>query len=520
MFHANFNKLKLDRGSSVPMILIVYLFFIFACVLSPFTFSLDSSLSLSSLYDEKFDTHSVFWSIPAWDVFSNILLFVPFGFLFVALPVFSRCNLATKILLSAVATSVLSFAIESLQMFLPRAPSLVDIFLNTVGGMTGALLANYVYVPLSRTAQRYWLTVQRSPWLSLLVTVYIIVLVATSILPLPLSSNFSNWDPEFTFQLGNEATYGRPWLGKVFLVAIYDRALSPEEVSTNFIAGSFPDSKPNRIHEGLVVFYDFREGSGSIIYDHSTFGRPLDLLIHDTGYVKWLSPNGIEFLGNTIVTHSKSPNKLYSGNIIRKSELTLEVWISPTHVHQSGPARIVSYSQDTGLRNFTLGQDEKNIVFRLRTPLSGLNGTSPQLQTKDDPLTTDLQHLVVTYRGELETLYVNGQEHETTLLNKKKYPFEMLGELFGWKYKWSYMFLVIFPVGFLSYILFSRNRDHTGNPVFLSTLIGLVVMGVIEGLQVVALEREVDLFVLPVGTVVILLSSLTSAILSKNVRIS
>lgn len=41
---------------------------------------------------------------------------------------------------------------------------------------------------------------------------------------------------------------------------------------------------------------------------------------------------------------------------------------------QKGPARIMTFSQDAFGRNLTLAQEGKNLVFRIRTPLTGSNG--------------------------------------------------------------------------------------------------------------------------------------------------
>lgn len=278
------------------MLLVVFILYILVCTLSPFTFSLEPSRSLYSLYDEKFDTYSVFWSLPAWDVFTNILLFVPFGFLFVALPVLSPCRHATQILYSAMSACGLSFLIESCQLFLPRAPSMVDIFLNTVGGMTGAMIAIYAHVPITRCVRRHWLNIQKSPWLSRLILGYAMAVLVPSAVGLPLVTTFKNWEPHHTFEL----------------------------------------------LEGIIT------------------GR----------------------------------------------------------------------------------------------------------------------------------------------------------------YKWAYWFLVIFPMGFLFYLLFSRNKGSTGKAVFFSILIGLTVLVVIEGLQVITLRREVDLFFISIGTGIVLLSILSSSILSQRARVS
>ncbi|MCK4471891.1 MAG: pre-peptidase C-terminal domain-containing protein, partial [Anaerolineae bacterium] len=59
-----------------------------------------------------------------------------------------------------------------------------------------------------------------------------------------ITGNFSNWE-DFHFGLANE--FGgdeRPWLGEYHLVAIYDQALSPAEVSQNFEAKVGPTLSP------------------------------------------------------------------------------------------------------------------------------------------------------------------------------------------------------------------------------------------------------------------------------------
>jgi hypothetical protein len=90
---------------------------------------------------------------------------------------------------------------------------------------------------------------------------------------------FDNWDSSHSFLLGNEATGNRPWIGRLFLAAIYDRPLSEREVRVNFLAGK--DAKDSAIQEralnGLVSLYLFSEGAGKVVYDRSGNEPPLDL---------------------------------------------------------------------------------------------------------------------------------------------------------------------------------------------------------------------------------------------------
>lgn len=50
--------------------------------------------------------------------------------------------------------------------------------------------------------------------------------------------DFSNWDPGYLLMLANEFSNDRPWLGEYHRVAIYDRALSSDEIKLRFAAGS------------------------------------------------------------------------------------------------------------------------------------------------------------------------------------------------------------------------------------------------------------------------------------------
>jgi hypothetical protein len=55
-----------------------------------------------------------------------------------------------------------------------------------------------------------------------------------------VGGEFSNWNRGASLSLGNEAGGGRPWLGRVYLVAIYCRALSSHEVGQNYLVGLWP----------------------------------------------------------------------------------------------------------------------------------------------------------------------------------------------------------------------------------------------------------------------------------------
>jgi hypothetical protein len=76
------------------------------------------------------------------------------------------------------------------------------------------------------------------------------------------------------------------------------------------------------------------------------------------------------------------------------NEITVEAWVLPANLTQTGPARIVTLSQKDNKRNVTVGQSGNRIDNRLRTSTAGMSGAS-QL-TPVNSLSTNLVHVVFT----------------------------------------------------------------------------------------------------------------------------
>ena len=89
------------------------------------------------------------------------------------------------------------------------------------------------------------------------------------------------------------------------------------------------------------------------------------------------------------------------------NELTIEAIVRADKRDQRGPARIITFSRDPRNRNFTLGQDRDRLIFRLRTPQTGPNGSKPQLTLCRIPMLT-ASHVVVTYRQGVIVCFING----------------------------------------------------------------------------------------------------------------
>ena len=90
-------------------------------------------------------------------------------------------------------------------------------------------------------------------------------------------------------------------------------------------------------------------------------------------------------------------------------ELSIELVFSADNVEQNGPARMLTFSDSAYLRNFTLGQIRDELVLRLRTPITGDNGSKPEVKLGRIEA-GKLYHAVVAYRNGQLACYLNGSK--------------------------------------------------------------------------------------------------------------
>jgi VanZ family protein len=91
----------------------------------------------------------------------------------------------------------------------------------------------------------------------------------------------------------------------------------------------------------------------------------------------FLPKGGLEFRppGPGIARTEEPPPWLASA--VATDHLDIFLRVRPASSQQYGPARIMTISFDHRLRNLTVGQDGADLIFRLRTPRTDLNGTPP-----------------------------------------------------------------------------------------------------------------------------------------------
>ena len=339
-----------------PTLVVLSAALILMATLYPYQFTrpVDGSLAARLLLDAGIET--------PWQIVENILLFAAFG---LALSVWltSRRWSHRAILLSALGLSLgLSYSVELTQYYIPsRFPSRLDLWANTLGGFLAAVL------------HQVWLRSRIA-----ILFGYATAVVAGCMV-LQSSATLRTWNEGFPLVLANEATGDRPWRGEIQRLEFFDTTLSPSQLnklSTNSSLGGYT-------FDGALP---------------DPFGSAPPLL----------TPDPISDPTDTPWFRSATPPTELIRRIKRSNRFTVAVTVTPADLDQSGPARLVTLSADTAHRNLTLGQDGADLIVRLRTSLTGPNGTLPELRVRDVFRAATSRDLVVTYDGSRLRVYCEG----------------------------------------------------------------------------------------------------------------
>jgi mono/diheme cytochrome c family protein len=168
------------------------------------------------------------------------------------------------------------------------------------------------------------------------------------------------------------------------------------------------DETSHRITQGLQALYSFDHAENGLIPDRAGAGEPLNLRIDKPQNVQFRS--GRMQITTPITIASDGPATKLIDAIRKTGELSIEVWLTPSDLKQSGPARIVSLSIDPSQRNFTLGQDKGRLDIRLRTSSTDNNG-QPSTAGPENSLARTLTHVVFTRSAGGEVgLYQDGKK--------------------------------------------------------------------------------------------------------------
>jgi hypothetical protein len=404
-------------GQLVRLITACGLVLIFYTTLFPFDFVFRDHEFLGAI-GRRFELSLVDTGGPI-DLIRNMLLFLPIGF-GIAYQTWGHGRRRRWPLLVSLVTGLgLSLIVEVLQVFLPeRDPSLSDMVANGLGAFIGCLC---FYFWGSAIVDSICDLVEKGKAhlsgarLAVVFGGYAILAVVASIY-LQSQTGLNNWDTDFPLLLGNEQTGDRPWQGTVSEVSLTDRALSEEEVGLAF---SESQEMSSVMHPLLALYRlegdaPYRDQAG-LLPDLSWHGE-VPLTPNEAGILltpkRWLE--------------TASPVTFLNDKVRETSQLTMSAVVASANMAQEGPARIISISADPFRRNLTLGQEQADLIIRLRTLLTGENGREPELIVPDVFRGSAPRHLILSYDGSNLRLFVDGLQHS--------YLFKLTPEVMLFKY--------------------------------------------------------------------------------------
>ncbi len=384
----------LENGSG--LIFIVSTVIIIFVTLLPFDFVFPENISLEFIID-SFTKHSTWINLV-----ENLLLFIPLGFSLSTLLNRNQLKSWETILIVSVLSLLFSSSVEFLQAFLPsRAPTVQDILYNSISGFLGSLGFFAIKNKLEQTPATFLVSLSAiiQPLLSLqsliLILVGYVITLCLLLWNVQAITLLSNWDENFSLILGDEFTGGRAWEGQISQVCISNQAASKAQVSQLLSEGN---CQP--IADSLIADYEFTELQNN--YSDKTGNSP-DL--------EWIGTPSEEvnergvFLGKNHALKTRKPVQLLTEKIKQTSEFTLSTQFTTSNLTQDGPARIINISQDPVRRNFMVGQAGSELRIRLRNPMTGENGSEPEIHIFDVFSEPTTHNIVITYTGSQLQLY-------------------------------------------------------------------------------------------------------------------
>lgn len=421
--------------------LVVYIFYLLILTWSPFEYTPIRWQALQAYHGLDLIRELIY--IDPLDWCCNVLLFLPYGFLLYSL--LSNFASHKKWVFLLASAGLLSGIIEIGQLFLNRSSALNDWAMNILGAWLGARVAMDM-----RQRQWFFLARYKKSILRLLSVFYTIVLFCLCLLPLRWNT-LDSWDPSFPLLIGNEATEDRPWKGEVCELAFFNKALRVHEVQW------LSENRWNvsRLKEmSSMAFFPFNQGIlsdqiGSLQF-HSISSIP------DTSNAFF----AIRFSNGKYLSTKTPPHSLIQG-FQHTSAFSIALWMRSLDLTQQGPARIVSLSMSPVSRNFTLGQQGKDLHFRVRTFQNGPNGSRFVLIAQSALEDTGWHCIVATFHHGIEQLFLDGKRVALLRQPQNSLP-DGLGLGKNGISKLACGFALLFPLGFFVSYWSNRKRVFLG----------------------------------------------------------
>jgi VanZ like family len=300
-------------------------------------------------------------TLGTFDAVGNLLLYIPLGLALVH----------HRPLVALGSGLLLCVSIEALQVwFVGRYAGLFDILANTCGVAVGFSMARALR---GHESERLALPVGNGLSLAGLIG----VLTLSSLwVGASARTDFANWAPDFQLLAGNELTGDRPWRGRIDVLGIFAGSTTRQEARRLGTLGNAELRAALRLIPGAHVT------DSPLVFDGST------------------AHHFAAEAASGLFTSARETGRL-----------TVVARAATASTLQGGPPRLVTFSKNTTARNFDLGQEGPRLWFRIRTPVTGINGMDWNLHVKTSPVLVDGRPLtiVATYDGAVARVFADGR---------------------------------------------------------------------------------------------------------------
>jgi hypothetical protein len=378
---------------------------------------------------------------PVWaTIAERVLTFLPMGLL--AGMQMQRLGRRRPVISAAGLIILVALAIEIAQAtVVGRHPRLSDFTLAALFGCAGSASSRALMLAIG-SSSRWWRNhsdstitnpamVSSRPalfWVLVFALVFCNVAVIGVLTVTHSGMRIAGWNCSYPLLVGNESTQDRPWLGRIRGLAIYDRVPNDAELQALSLLPMTAENSEARRRAGALLIYALDAVEGSRVPNLGLINANNDLEATISGPPVPTASDGALNVDGRHLIRGSVPKDLCE-RIMRSQAFAVEADIASDDLSQGGPARIVSMSLDTLERNFTLGQDQSALIFRVRTPRNGPNGMRLPIQTSGHTVTGAWQHVWAGYGGGRAEIFIDGEPalvtadgHKLLVLDEERPP--------------------------------------------------------------------------------------------------
>lgn len=336
------------------------------------------------------------------DTFTNIALFMPFGFGLSGWLLYRRGSSLSKLLLVVGASALLSCGVELLQVLISRTSSVMDVLTNAFGGGCGYLVfevaRKQIFSTIALTSRLSHRLVARMALWQLVAGFLGYLALAIVTMNLLHSFSLSTWDLKAPLFLGGSHTGSHvAWQGQMANLDLCDRVLAANDIQP-YLRGDRP-TLPCGQHtvasyslQGQTGFQDQARVSPPLISQGATPPQPSDSGTH-------LSTQGW--------LRSLTADTAINQRIQQSSQFTLAVTITPDTIKPPRDVAVLSITSNHDLGNLQIIQVDSHLVFWLRN-FSTRQAGIPQGFVQNVLQAGTPCRIVLTYAGLSLQAYVEG----------------------------------------------------------------------------------------------------------------